>query len=132
VKIIVLDAHPLVGFFEKEEYWEKIADYFQQATDEKCTIYMSTVNLGEVYYSTLREHGEEHALRVLDTMKNLPITLVDADKEMSLQAARYKARGGISYADCFAAALAKLKKGELVTGDKEFKVVEKDIRINWV
>jgi len=35
----------------------------------------------------------------------------------------------MSYADCFAAALAKQRRVELVTGDKEFKQVEKEIRI---
>ncbi|MBI2339278.1 MAG: PIN domain-containing protein [Deltaproteobacteria bacterium] len=35
----------------------------------------------------------------------------------------------MSYADCFAAALAKMKKAELITGDKEFKEVEGDIKI---
>lgn len=34
--------------------------------------------------------------------------------------------------DAFAAALAKLKKAELFTGDREFKVLEKEIRIIWL
>jgi ribonuclease VapC len=42
------------------------------------------------------------------------------------------ARGQIAYADCFAAALAKLHKAELVTGDHEFKLLEGDVRILWV
>ncbi len=132
MKIVILDSQPLVGYFEKEDYWETIADYFSQATDERCMIFMTTVNFGEVYYAALRAYGEEHADNVLATMKNLPIRLVDVDKELAIQAGRFKARGGLSYADCFAAALAKLRKGELVTGDKEFKVVEKEIKIMWV
>ena len=35
----------------------------------------------------------------------------------------------MAYADCFAAALAKLKNAELLTGDPEFKQVEKEIKI---
>ena len=31
-----------------------------------------------------------------------------------------------------AAALAKEKKAELVTGDPEFKALEKEIKINWL
>jgi predicted nucleic acid-binding protein len=39
----------------------------------------------------------------------------------------------MSYADCFAAALAKIKNAELVTGDREFKVVEGELkRIRWL
>jgi predicted nucleic acid-binding protein len=47
-------------------------------------------------------------------------------------AAILKAHKKMSYADCFAAALAKLKKAELVTGDKEFKEVEKEVKILWI
>jgi hypothetical protein len=39
---------------------------------------------------------------------------------------------GPGEADCFAAALAKQRRVELVTGDKEFKQVEKEIRILWL
>ena len=38
----------------------------------------------------------------------------------------------MSFADCFAAALAQRSKAELVTGDSEFKQVEDDIRIDWL
>jgi predicted nucleic acid-binding protein len=38
----------------------------------------------------------------------------------------------MSYADCFAAALSKQKGAELITGDPEFKAVEKDIKIHWL
>ena len=37
-----------------------------------------------------------------------------------------------SLADAFAAALAKEKKAELITGDPEFKVVAKEIAIHWL
>jgi predicted nucleic acid-binding protein len=39
----------------------------------------------------------------------------------------------MSYADCFAAALAKTRNAELVTGDSEFKVVERELKkIRWL
>ena len=38
----------------------------------------------------------------------------------------------MSYADCYAAALAKNKQASLVTGDPEFKQVAKDIKIHWI
>ena len=47
-------------------------------------------------------------------------------------AADFKARFKISLADAFAAALAKEKKAELVTGDREFKALEKEIKIEWL
>jgi hypothetical protein len=38
----------------------------------------------------------------------------------------------MSYADAFPAALTKIKKALLVTGDKEFKTLENEIKINWI
>jgi predicted nucleic acid-binding protein len=38
----------------------------------------------------------------------------------------------MSLADACAAALAKEKKAELVTGDAEFKPLEKEIKITWL
>jgi len=62
----------------------------------------------------------------------MAIDIVDADWEITCQAAVFKAVGNISNADCFAAALAKAKDTEVVTGDKEFKVLEGKIGIVWL
>jgi predicted nucleic acid-binding protein len=40
--------------------------------------------------------------------------------------------GSLSYADCFAAALAKISNCELLTGDPEFKSIEKEINVHWL
>ena len=46
---------------------------------------------------------------------------MDADMNLSLAAAKLKAKYKMSYADAFAATLTIAKKGTLITGDKEFK-----------
>ncbi len=132
MKTIVLDSQPVVAYFEKGEGWESLGELLQSAAEEKIKLSMSVINWGEVYYITLREYGEEHAERVNHALKNMPIEIVDVDMELTLQAARLKARGGISYADCFAAALAVRKKGELATGDREFKAVADVAQIRWI
>jgi hypothetical protein len=38
----------------------------------------------------------------------------------------------MSLANAFAAALAKEKKAELVTGNPKFKALEKEIKIHWL
>ena len=62
----------------------------------------------------------------------MPIEIVLADLSQTRQAAIYKATNKMSYADCFGAALAKLKNAEFITGDPEFKQVEKEIKIGWL
>lgn len=132
MKTIVLDSQPVIAYFEKAEGWESVAELLHQAGDGKIDLSMSVVNWGEVYYVTLREYGEEHAERVENALKNMPIEIVDADMDLTQIAARLKARGGISYADCFAAALAVKKKCEVATGDREFKAVADVADIRWI
>jgi predicted nucleic acid-binding protein len=38
----------------------------------------------------------------------------------------------LSLADAFAAALARERKADLITGDTEFKPLEKEIKITWL
>ncbi len=90
------------------------------------------VNWGEVYYITLRETGQQGADEVAHLIATLPIHIVPADLELAKQAAIFKASKKMSYADCFAAALAKQRKVELVTGDKEFQQVQGEVKILWL
>jgi ribonuclease VapC len=93
---------------------------------------MCVVNWGEVYYQVLRRFGDQKAQEIEQLIQALPITLVEANKELTREAARIKATKKMAYADCFAVALARLKKAELYTGDSEFKAVEKDIKVVWL
>lgn len=57
---------------------------------------------------------------------------VETDLHLVRQAAVFKASGKLAYADAFAAALAKLRNAELITGDADFRAVESEIRIGWL
>jgi predicted nucleic acid-binding protein len=69
---------------------------------------------------------------VSNIAQTLPITLIEANKELTHEAARLKAKKRMAYADCIAVALARMRKAELYTGEPEFKVVEKGIKIVWL
>jgi predicted nucleic acid-binding protein len=90
------------------------------------------VNWGEVYYSVLRGASPEMAEQKLKEMDAMPIEIIGVDIQLTKQAAIYKATKKMSYADCFGAALAKSRNAEFVTGDSEFKEVEKEIKIGWL
>ena len=79
-----------------------------------------------------RAGGKAVADDVAADLSRMPIELVEADLHLAKQAAIYKAGNKLSYADAFAAALAKIKSAELVTGDAEFKPLEKEIKIHWL
>lgn len=128
----VLDAHAVFVYLEKEPGYTIVRDALARAADTGRPLLMTVVNWGEVYYTTRRELGEATADETVRLLASFPIEFVDVDMALAKQAGCYKAGGKISYADCFAAALAKLRKAALLTGDKEFKAVERDVKIVWL
>ena len=129
---VVLDTHAIMKFFLKEEGYQKIKDYLIEAKNGTRVIFMSLINWGEVFYSICRKKGESAAHDTLVLMTQMPIQVIEADKDLVFQAALFKARYPIAYADCFAAALAKREGCPVVTGDKEFKSLESEIKIIWL
>ena len=128
----VLDSYSLIAYFEGEAGADEMIEIFRGARDSGRLLLLSVVNWGEVFYITLREAGRERAHEVAHLISTLPIQIISADLVLAKQAAEFKASRKMSYADCFAAALAKLRKAELVTGDKEFKQVEGDVKLLWI
>lgn len=128
----VLDSYALMAFFEDEPGADLVRELILKAEENRVNLLMSVVNLGEVWYSIARTNSPEVADQYIGEIKGMAIEIVNGDWTLTRQAAAFKAGGNISYADCFAAALAKLKKAELVTGDREFQALEGEIKISWV
>jgi predicted nucleic acid-binding protein len=76
--------------------------------------------------------GRKRLEEIMHLISTLPIQLVPADLELTRQAAEFKSSKQMSYADCYAAATAKLYKAELVTGAIEFEQVKKEVKIIWI
>jgi len=132
LKKYIFDSCAIISYLDGEPNADNIAELFQDINDHNHTAYLCMVNLGEVYYHFLRTGGNETGEIALKTIQTLPITVLNIDYSLTLEAARFKAKNKMSYADCFAAASAKLNKAQLVTGDKEFKQIEKNIKIYWI
>ncbi len=94
--------------------------------------WISSMNLGEVWYTLARRRSRDLADQQLATLAEIGLERVDIDWPMVMQAASYKSRHKISYADAFAAALAKQRNAELVTGDPEFRTLASEISIHWL
>jgi ribonuclease VapC len=107
-------------------------ELFEKAVESSKPLLMCVINWGEVYYQVARRFGDQKAQEIEQLIQTLPIMVVEADKDLTREAARIKVTKRMAYADCFAAALARLKKGGLYTGDPEFKAVEKDIKVMWL
>ena len=132
---IVLDSFALIGYLENETFSPKVEKLLKKARQGKIRIYLHAIHLGEVYYITRREQGQDLADLAYARIKAFPLQYIDTiDDEMLRTAARLKANYPISYADAFAAALALIHGSSLLTGDPEYKKMEKkeNIAIEWL
>ncbi len=94
---------------------------------------MNDINVGEVFYVLAKERGLDKAEYFVNTvLPNLPIDVVPNDLQNVLEAARIKATHSISYADCFVVATALKQNAIILTGDPEFRKVQKAVEIDWM
>lgn len=128
----VLDSYAVMAFLEDEPGADLVRGLILKAEEGSVKLLMSVVNLGEVWYSIARTTSPETADQYVREIQGMAIETVDADWQLTRQAAAFKAEVNIAYGDCFAAALAKDRKADLVTGDKEFKVLEGEINVTWL
>lgn len=131
----VLDSFALLGYLENEPFSQKIETILYQAKDGIPRLYLHALHLGEVYYITLREKGRDLADLAYSRIKRFPIKFIEhIDEDLLLSAATIKANYPVSYADSFAAALAKLNNAALLTGDPEFHKLEADgvLKVTWL
>ena len=130
----VLDSWALMAFYNGESAADTVEEILFHGSEGRHHLYMSVINWAEIYTAYARGESVEAAESKVREMATLSIEIVGVggDLKLARQAAIYKARGGISYGDAYAAALAKEKKAELVTGDIEFKRLDKEIKIHWL
>lgn len=132
MKTTVLDSYALLAYFEKEAGWDTVAQLLADAAAERCRLCGCVVNWGEVLYITERVYGADKAEEVEAILADLPIEWVDADRDLTRGGRPLQVDGGLAYADCFAAALARQTDGEVVTDDPEFENVSDRVDVRWL
>ena len=128
----VLDSFALIAYFRDEPGAEDVENMLVIAGKKDSPLHMTDVNYAEVKYSILKKDGREAWTEAAKILQGLPIEFHSTTRPLADAAADLKARFKMSLADAFAAALAKEKKAEFVTGDPEFKALENEIKINWL
>lgn len=116
----VLDAWALLAFLQGEEpAASRVKGLLQEARNEKVILYVSILNLGEVYYRIGKTRGQSEADALMEELQLLPLIILPASNEDVMAAARLKMRYSISYADAFAASTTLQHGAILLTGDPE-------------
>ena len=129
----VFDSYAVLALLFAEPGKDIVKQLLQEASQDSRDVFITTINWAEVSYRVIRKNGPSDWAASRNALLQLPIQIVVADLDLAELAAEYKAAHKMSLADAFAAALAKQKKAELVTGDPEFKPLESDLRkITWL
>ena len=126
----VLDASALLAYLKKESGHARVRDLL---ASEDASLFINSINAGEVFYIFAREHGIRAADYFLSViLPSLPVTVVENSFDDVIRAARIKAEHSLSFADCFAAVTAIREGASLLTGDPEFKKLGKALNVVWL
>jgi len=121
--IYVLDACALLRLAQDEPGADQVAEILGAAQAGGCRVLIHQINLGEVVYRIGKGFGWLVAERKQAEIGLLPIETMAFSNEIFWAAVKLKAHYPMSYADCFAAALAMQQKAVLLTSDPEFNVL---------
>jgi len=132
VKTRVLDSWAILEWMSgRQPARGCIAKLLADATEGQTRLLMSAINVGEVYYVLCKNQSEDLAESWRESSRTLPATIEVPTADDIWHAASLKGRFPISYADGFAAALAQKHNCPLVTGDPEFRRVDR-LELDWI
>ncbi len=111
----------------------QVEQILAHAADQQREVYISAVNWAEVLHCVQRIQGEEGVKAARQFERETPLAVKEIDRDLAELAARLKADHRISLVDSFCAALTKQMKAVLVTGDRDFKPLARELKkIVWL
>lgn len=128
----VLDTFAVAALVFDEPGAAQVRELLARARGGQADVSMSVVNWGEMLYTIERRSDADQAARAAVFLDSVPVQIVAVDKPFAQRAAHFKVVGRLSYADCYAAALAQIRDAAVVTGDPEFHSVENLVAIEWL
>jgi ribonuclease VapC len=129
---LVLDSFALVTLFHREPGWQVVQKaLYDQDKSRTCAV-LNWINWGEFYYIVKRRVGPAKTMDALRLLEQLPVELFPVDQPLVRAAAEIKSEHALSYADAFCAATAQRVDATVLTGDPEFKSVERLVKIRWL
>ncbi len=132
MKTRVLDSWPIVEWIKgRQPATEVVTALLAESEAGTARLFMSAINVGEVYYYLRKQHSEQLSKWWRESSRALPVTIEVPTADDIWDAALLKARYPIAYADAFAAALAQKHRCPLVTGDPELRSIN-DLDLDWI
>lgn len=133
---VVFDAFALLAWLQGGPGAPEVRGWLVKAEQRDVEVFVSIVNLSEVYYRLQKLGQAEAAEEFLQDIRQraIPIKVAPATDRRVWAAARLKAKYPIAYADGFAAALAQELRSPLLTGDSDFELLVRDgvLQVVWL
>ena len=132
MKTRVLDTWPILEWMNsRQPATDAVEKLFDESLAGAARVFMSAINVGEVYYFLRKTHSERIAESWRELSATLPATIEVPTMEEIWDAALLKGQHPIAYADAFAAAMAQKYRCPLLTGDPDFRSVS-DLQLDWI
>jgi len=115
----VLDACAMIALLNGEEGADAVNNLFQQAVKGEIELYMSVINLLEVYYGFIGDIGIAKTQEIMKAVDETPLAVISTISERAYhEAARIKGtHRRLSLADSVGIATAAELDGIFVTSD---------------
>jgi len=123
----VLDTSAILTLVDDEEGSDEVERLLRGSRTGRLQAFACSITLMELFYTALREKGEDEAVMLSALVKAYPLEWLYPDEKTLLQAARLKATHALSVADALIAATAKLRGAVLAHKDPEFEALRKEV-----
>src|SRR5438309_9580109 len=92
---VVLDSWAVMAYLEDEASAQAVEDIMAHAQGSGVPLLMTVVNAGEIWYSVARKSSDKVADQSVEDIAQLGIGIIDADWNLTNEAARFKRYGKI-------------------------------------
>ena len=114
----VFDASAMIAFFNDENGAGVVEKLLDESSEGNCAVIMNKYNLLEIYYGYLQANGEAFAEKILKSIEESCIRIVDVlTDDILRQAGKLKVAYKISLADAMLLSQAAISGGIVVSSD---------------
>jgi len=128
----ILDACAMLAYLNNENGAGVIGEILERGIRDEVKIFITAMDLADIFYIVLKKEGHDKALKTILLIKNLPVECVGLDEPLLMLAGEIRVQFPLTLGDALVAALAKTRKAKVITGDNDFKSLEKEIECVWI
>ncbi|MGP0017807.1 MAG: PIN domain-containing protein [Candidatus Sulfotelmatobacter sp.] len=129
----VLDSSAILRYLDNEAGAARVAELIKSHLAGKCTAVIAAPHWGEIAGISCKVHGEQSMELMLSRLDAFGLQVIPADADRCVVAALIKVKRGLPYVDSFGVGLtAEAADRVFVTADFDFKVVARDVKIEFL